>query len=52
MNIRALDEFDNLSILEISEIHIDSLTSLDTILAALGDQSCVSAGVLSQQELI
>ena len=52
LNVGSLDEFYYLSILEIPVIHIDGLTSVDTILATLGDLRAGPAGILSQQELV
>ena len=52
LNVGSLDEFYYLSILEVSEIHINGLTSVYPILATLGDLRGVPAGILSQQELV
>ena len=52
LNVGSLDEFYYLSILEVSEIHINGLTSVDPILATLRDLRDVPAGILSQQELV
>ena len=52
LDVGSLDEFYYLSILEVSEIHINGLTSVDPILVTLGDLRGVPAGILSQQELV
>jgi len=52
LDVGSLDEFYYLSILEVSVIDIDGLTSVDPILATLRDLRGVPAGILSQQELV
>ena len=52
LDVGALDEFNNLPILEALEMDLHSLTSLDTVLGTLGHIHGVFGVIQRQQELI